>query len=219
MSALTVSQFYYKEMNTSLQFINRTKIKEDLIVGSVFLSLLLPLRLLFYTYLSHYWIGSFGILITLSLSIFYLSKKGKLGFFGKMYINVFNRRTKGKTFKVVLAFSIFTIYISSLIIVSNTLADTTVYDKTKVDLKNQGITNMTSLQTYNNSHPSTMGLVDHLKATLLLITPNPFSFVVFKVANDLLGGWLLTVFTLCLVSEVEFLTVLFYMKWSTSKLV
>ena len=47
--------------------------------------LLLPVRLLFVTFVSDSWIGSFGVISVISISILILAKKGKLGEFGHMF--------------------------------------------------------------------------------------------------------------------------------------
>jgi len=47
--------------------------------------LLLPVRLLFVTFVFDSWIGSFGVISVISISILILAKKGKLGEFGNMF--------------------------------------------------------------------------------------------------------------------------------------
>jgi len=55
---------------------------ESLIVFSFMAEVLLPARLLFVQYVSDNWLGSFGIISALSLSVIILAKKKKLGSFG-----------------------------------------------------------------------------------------------------------------------------------------
>src|SRR5690348_12893026 len=94
--------------------IDKQDILESLLVFGIFTGILLPMRLLFYDYLSHYWIGSFGLTSAFVFTIFYLSKKGKLGKIGIMIINKLQKRAKGKLGKVMIVFCIFNIYFWSL---------------------------------------------------------------------------------------------------------
>ena len=57
---------------------------ESLIVFGIMTGLLLPARLLFVEFVSDDWLGSFGIITAISMSVIILAKKQKLGFFGSM---------------------------------------------------------------------------------------------------------------------------------------
>lgn len=182
------------------------------------MGLLFPLRLAFYHYLSHYWIGAFGILTVVILSLLYLSKKKKLGFFGTALLNTLERRTKNKSFKIAVGTSIFVIYLSSLAIAGNVFASETIYTNTVTQLKTEGITDAKTLDKYNQSHPSHLTFIQWLQGLLLVATPNEGSFVIFKVTNDFMDGWPLAFFTIMLVEELEFLGMLFYLKYGGHKL-
>ena len=58
--------------------------------------LLLPARLFFVEYVSDNWLGSFGIISAISVSIIILAKKQKLGFFGPMLERQIYKFQKGK---------------------------------------------------------------------------------------------------------------------------
>jgi hypothetical protein len=63
----------------------RQNILEGLIVFGVMTGILLPARLLFVSYISSDWFGSFGIITIISVTMIVLTKKGKLGRFGEMF--------------------------------------------------------------------------------------------------------------------------------------
>lgn len=69
---------------------------EDVIVIVVTFGLFLPIRLLFVEYVSDSWIGSFGLITAVVVVLVLLSKKNKLGFFGRAYWRTISRVHKGK---------------------------------------------------------------------------------------------------------------------------
>src|SRR3990170_632266 len=64
---------------------------EGFIVFSVMTGVLLPVRLFFVTHISTDWFGSFGIISAISVLMIILTKKGKLGRFGKMFERQMNK--------------------------------------------------------------------------------------------------------------------------------
>ena len=74
---------------------------EALIVFSVMTGILLPVRLVFVAYVSDNWFGSFGIIAIISATMIILTKKGKLGKFGKMFEKQINKLQHGKKGKIV----------------------------------------------------------------------------------------------------------------------
>ena len=66
-------------------------LKEILIVFSVMTSIFLPVRLFFVSYVSDNWFGSFGLISVISILILILTRKQKLGAFGKMFQRQMNR--------------------------------------------------------------------------------------------------------------------------------
>jgi len=69
---------------------------EDVIVLIVMLGIFLPIRLLFVEFVNDSWIGSFGVITAVVIILVYLSKKNKLGFFGRAYWRTISRVHKGK---------------------------------------------------------------------------------------------------------------------------
>lgn len=195
-----------------MQIIRNPVSKDDLIVSAFLLFLLLPLRLVFYQYLSHYWIGSLGVLSIVILTLVYLSRKGKLGFFGRALLRTIEKRTKGKTFKSMIITSSIVLYFGCLMIAGITHADNTIYTKTKSEFKSQGIHDAKSLVQYDQAHPNT-NFGNFLIGILILSTPNEISFTMFKIMNDFFGGWFLPILTISVVETIEFLGVILYLRY------
>jgi len=82
-------------------------IYESSIVFGVMTGLLLPVRLLFVTFVSDSWIGSFGVISVILISILIFAKKGKLGEFGNMFQRQIEELLKGKRKILVYVESVF----------------------------------------------------------------------------------------------------------------
>ncbi|MGD8919016.1 MAG: hypothetical protein PVJ16_08850, partial [Nitrosopumilaceae archaeon] len=80
---------------------------ETIIVFAVMAGVLLPARLIFVTYVSDNWFGSFGIITAISIGILILVKKKKLGAFGKMFERQIEKLLRGKRKILVYAESVF----------------------------------------------------------------------------------------------------------------
>jgi hypothetical protein len=82
-------------------------IYESIIVFGIITGLLLPVRLLFVTFVSDSWVGSFGVISVISISIIILAKKGKLGEFGNMFQRQIEKLLRGKRKILVYVESVF----------------------------------------------------------------------------------------------------------------
>ena len=195
--------------------ISKQSIKENLIVFVVFVGLILPLRLLFYQYLNHYWLGSVGLFSGILFLIFYLSKKGKLGNTGKILTRKITKRASGKLGISFIIGSIFVIYLSSLAILGSTYADPQVVSLVHEQMKKQGIHNMQSMINAPLPNPTPLQLLVSIAIT---ITPNPISFAIFHGVNDLSNGWLLSLFTIILIEEIEVLGIVLFLRYRNRSL-
>ena len=91
---------------------------EFLIVFGIMTGLLLPARLLFVEFVSDDWLGSFGIITAISISVIILAKKQKLGFFGPMLERQIYKFQKGKRGILVFGESVFLLLILGTMIVA-----------------------------------------------------------------------------------------------------
>jgi hypothetical protein len=87
--------------------LNLKEIYETIIVFAVITVVLLPVRLLFVTFVSDDWLGSFGVISAISIAILVLAKKNKLGEFGNMFQRQIEKLLKGKRRIVVYAETVF----------------------------------------------------------------------------------------------------------------
>jgi len=109
---------------------------ESLIVFSFMAEVLLPARLLFVQYVSDNWLGSFGIISALSLSVIILAKKKKLGFFGPMFERQMYKFQKGKRGILIFGESVFLLLILGRMIFAINQGNSVYADLNYLFLKN-----------------------------------------------------------------------------------
>jgi len=83
---------------------------ESIIVTLVMLLIFLPLRVIFTTWITPNWISSFGMLSAVIITLLYLSKKDKLGMFGRMFWRQSTKIHKGRRRIVSYAIIILAVY-------------------------------------------------------------------------------------------------------------
>src|SRR3990172_2396914 len=75
---------------------NFRKTIESLSVYLILIFILFPIRLVLVRYVSENWFISFGVMISISVLLIYLSKKGKLGWFGRAFHRQMFKIHRGK---------------------------------------------------------------------------------------------------------------------------
>ena len=189
------------------------KIKEKLITISFFTGIFLPARLLFYTYVSQYWLGSFGLISGIMITLMYFSNKGRLGKVGEIVNRQVSQYTKGKFGLLTMFMLLFFIYIFSL----------TIYgiNNTPVETKNQmngvlagaGVTDLASLQTSNLRWTGPGEEFGMLWSLVIVLTPNNLAYALYSIMNDMTNGWILHFVTVFLIEDVEAFGLLCYFRY------
>lgn len=80
------------------------------------LAVFLPVRLLFYTYVSHNWLGNLGIMSIIAIAMFILVQKNKLGWFGRYFKNRIRRLVFHRIIWLPIFSSLFAIIIYGFIL-------------------------------------------------------------------------------------------------------
>lgn len=187
--------------------------KEKILVALIFAGIFFPVRLLFYTYVSQYWLGSFGVMTIMMVSIIYLSRKNKLGYIGRLINKHVMSFAKGKYGIVVIFFTGIFIYFFAIVVlgIENPVGNEAV----RLTLEGQGITN---LETLNPRMAQVQ--IDPLTfviAFLVLFTPNQISSGIFSVMNDFSNGWFLHFATVFLIEEIEIMGLILYFRFHGTK--
>jgi len=188
---------------------------ESLIVFGVMTGILLPVRLLFVSYVSSDWFGSFGIISVISIAMIILTKKGKLGKFGEMFERQINKLQKGKKAKIVYGQSIIL-----LLILGGTIFAIEQGNSTHVDLKNQILeeheefTDPTEILKKTEQLEAQDWILGVLGLFLAVFIAFPQLSAVLAVLNDSFDGWILHFYTVAFVEYIELFGILIYFRYS-----
>ena len=195
----------------------RQNILEGFIVFGVMTGILLPARLLFVSYISSDWFGSFGIITAISVTMIVLTKKGKLGRFGEMFERQINKLQKGKRAKIVYGQSII-----FLLILGGTIFAIEQGNSTYVDLKNQILEEHKEFADPNELLAKTEQLEAQdwvfgvLGLFLAIFIAFPQLSAVLAVLNESFDGWVLHFYTVAFVEYLELFGILIYFRFSLS---
>jgi hypothetical protein len=190
-------------------------IYESIIVFAVFTGVLLPVRLLFVTYVSDNWFGSFGIISVISAGLIILTKKDKLGEFGRMFDRQMNKFMKGKRGKFFFAEA--TVF---LFILGGMIFAVEQGNSTYVDMKNQLLAEFPEFSDVDKilEKSEVLEIQDYIFGFVVMITSFfvafPIFSAVFAVINDATGGWLLHFYTVAFVEYIELFAILVFYKLS-----
>lgn len=120
---------------------NKLDVKEKAIFLGVTLGIFLPVRVFFYTYVSTWWVGSFGIMTAILILMLYLVKKEKLGYVGRVWKKQIMKISKGKLGVLTICSLLFSITALSFIVYVTDINRNTVETETfvKMLIEEQGI--------------------------------------------------------------------------------
>ena len=190
---------------------------ESLLVFSVITGILLPVRLLFVSYVSDNWFGSFGIISLISIILIILTKKGKLGKFGKIFERQIEKFHRGRGAKFV--------YIQGVIlltILGGTIYAIEVGNSEFYELKEQVISENSELSDPKHLLQQAENIAIH-EWILAIVTLGiaffvsfPQVSVVFAILNDTFDGWVLHFYTVAFVEYLELFGILIFYRISSS---
>lgn len=191
--------------------IDKKDLREKAVTALFFAGVFLPVRLLFYTYVSQWWLGSFGMMTIILVSLFYLAKRGKLGRLGFVVMGQLDRMAKGKLGAGGLVAALFIIYFYSNMIYGIETAP----DQTKMlissELEREGVR---TIQDVGQKLPEArLEWTDIILGVILLVAPHEGAHSVYSVINDMSDGWALHFATVLLVQELEIAGLIIYFRY------
>ena len=194
---------------------NKTDVKEKLLTGIVFTGIFLPVRLLFYTYVTTWWLGSFGLVTGIMLVMLYLARKGKLGWLGKIVNRQVIRISKGKAGLATICLSIFLLTAFTNMLYGMSYPPQTAVQEIKQILKDEGITDLKSYSEMAKDvrfewQELPLGIVAVL---LIMVVPTEPGYALFSILNGWSHGWLQHFFTVYLVQEIEVVGLVIYFRY------
>ena len=193
---------------------------QTLFVSATILGMFIPVRKLFVDYVSDSWLGSFGTLTVIFGVILYLSRKKKLGWYGKVFEDRLNKVVKGKRRILVWLTAGFTIYFLIASIYAIESSDSQ-YKDLKDSLKQtipKDQQNMEQMVKQTQDVP----LEYYPIALLLVLWTFFFRFDLYAAMmgyiNDVSGGYFLHLMTIMFVEEVEMIGFLTFYRYILPKL-
>ena len=170
--------------------------------------LLLPVRLLFVTFVSDSWIGSFGVISVISISILILAKTGKLGEFGNMFQRQIEKLLKGKRKILVYVESVFVLVLLGGMIFTINEGNTTYSHVQDQFFISQEIESPENLIEQTNEWTATDWFNGFIVAPSALIMAFPQMSAIIASIDSSLDGWLMHFYTVGFVEYAEFLGIL-----------
>ena len=204
-----------KSLILRLKLLNKRNILEGLIVFGVMTGILLPVRLFFVTYVSTDWFGSFGIISVISIIMVILTKKEKLGGFGKMFERQINKLQKGKKAKLVYGQSIIFLLILGGTIFAIDQGNTVYLDlKEQILEENEGISNPEEILKKSGELQAEDWIIGMAAMFLAIFIAFPQLSAGLAVRNDVFDGWVLHFYTVAFVEYLEMFGILIYFRYS-----
>jgi hypothetical protein len=187
----------------------KNDLKEKLIVLSVTVGLFFPIRIIFSSYVTDYWLGSLGIMSVLAVLLVVLIKRDKLGWFGKIFEKQMRKTVGGKTGKYLIGFAIFFLVYFGATLFFIDRGNTIYFEDKEIffyAIMEEGGYNINDLSSYDLIGP--------------LVTQNSFKdfntfssldymfSIAYAVMNDMSDGWLEHIVVVMFVEQIELLGLL-----------
>ena len=181
---------------------------ESLIVFAIMTGVLLPVRLLFVTYVSDNWLGSFGMISAVSITILILVRKGKLGKFGNMFQRQIEKLLRGKRKFIVYAESVFVLFLLGTMIFAINAGNSTFSElQDDFQITNE-IHSPETLASQTQDWTAKDWFDGFLAVPVAFIAAFPQMSAVIASIDGALNGWLLHFYTVGFVEYAEFLGIL-----------
>jgi hypothetical protein len=186
---------------------------ESLFVFGVMGCLLLPARLLFVEFVSDDWLGSLGVITSISLVIIILAKKKKLGIFGTMLERQIFKFQHGKRGIIIFGESVVMLLILGGMIFAIDQGHS-IYAEQKMEYVPDVVDHQTYVhETAKNMTPSDW-IFGTLAAPVGFLTAFPQMSAAIASIDHMLDGWLMHFYTVGFVEYLELLGILLYYKIS-----
>lgn len=206
--------------------LNKDNIKEKIFFTGIVTGIFLPIRLLFWNFVSHSWGTNLGIMSLVAIVFFILFRKNKLGAIGKIFQKQIIRLTSNHRVKWVMLFAIYEIFWQCGILYLYDYGElhqtdfNMIYsmlfpygDVTKDHIANSVFHATPSLDQTQFSRliqPEFRGIwlmdhISHLSGTLLIL-----GNVVYTINVNYTGYWGTHFITVSLIGEIEGLGLFFF---------
>lgn len=193
---------------------DKTDIKEKLLLLGITAGVFLPIRIIFSAYVSDFWLGSLGVVSIFAVIFVCLVKKNKLGRLGE----IFERQTKktlgGKTGKYVIALSLFFLVYFGGTLYFIERGNTVFFEDKEIFylaiLNEQGY-NVEDMSSYDLIGPKLIAYTDSGNFQSIAKLDYMFS-IAYAVMNDLSEDWLSHIVIIMFVEQIEVIGLLIFFR-------
>lgn len=189
---------------------------EGVLVWSVMTLIFLPVRLVFYTFVSNNWYGSFGLMSVVSIILIILVRKNKLGFFGVAFTHQMQKIQQKRRKFLVYGFCVFNIFLLLNFIIAINLGDSQfkgTEELVKQQMINNNHGNDIQLDTLIQ-HSQEYTLHDYLMAFvgifLIYFTHYDVFSAFMGIENQITSGLYLHMSTVFFIEQLEVLGILLF---------
>ena len=192
----------------------KQSVKESLIVFGFMSVVLMPVRLLFFTYVSEYWIGNLGVLSLIVIVILYLSYKQKLGYVGRLIVKKLDGIKQSKLTKWFIIWESIGLIVVGSLFFMYAVNDDSGYTVLFIDgLEKQNIDTLDELFS-KNAEENNMTITENINITVKMTVNEPEKFVaLMKVVDKLSGGWMSHFITIVLIEMIEGYVIVIYFRF------
>lgn len=194
-----------------MQRLDKKDISEKAVTAAFFIGVFLPVRLVFYTYVSEWWLGSFGMMAGMLAGLFYMQRRGWLGRLGFVITRQVERISTGRIGKWGLVLSVFALYMYGHFIFGIEHDPVPAGAAMSAALESRGVTDVESLM--EQSRGISLQWWHFAAGLAVLLIPNETAWGAYSIINDLSDGWFLHFATVIFVQELEFLGILVYFRY------
>jgi len=186
-------------------------------VGLILLFVLLPIRLAFVHFVADDWLGSFGVVTAFSVTILYLAKKDKLGWFGRAFIRQMYKIHRGWRKYFVYSQLVLGLIFFSLTIYGIEYGNANFQDEKRIVLETIDVYNLDDFLKKDDFKIQDLPVGIFLLGYVVLFRFDIFAIVISSV-NEITEGWTLHFATVFIVEEIELIGILILTRFTIKKI-
>ena len=190
---------------------------ESIAVYLILILILFPIRLALVRFVSDNWFVSFGVMISISVMLIYLTKKGRLGWFGRAFHRQMFKIHRGKRrYFVYTQVILITLYFGVSILAIE-IGNSYIEEKEQVKEK----IGVETLDEFMEEKETQLTPTDFMFGLYVLFYILFFRFDIFAIImstlNDMTDGYMLHISTVFFVEEIELIIILILTKLTVKK--
>lgn len=195
---------------------DKTDLKEKLIVLGVSSGIFLPIRIIFAAFVSDHWLGSVGLVSAFGVLMVVLIKKNKLGKFGEIFERQMKKTIGGKTGKYVIIFAVlFSLYFGTSLYLMERGNAVYLHDK---EIFYEAIVNKEQFTIQDIPKERLYGPDTNEVLNLNFIAGLDYALSIsFAIMNDVTNGWLSHLIVVIFVEQIEVVGLLFFYRKTYGK--